>query len=289
MLCVANTFALSKAQLKQIDIKPQMTRIYSGGYMSLRRYKVKMYAYLPEKDKATGSACIVLPGGSYIYMGIYREGHDIGKWLASEGVAAFVLSYRTAMQLNHHPAMIQDVQRAMYLVKSNAQSYNIDANKVGVMGFSAGGHLAGFLAQNYTVNYLESMNITGDYRPAFACMVYPVVSMSEDCTHIRSRKHLLGKYRNDSDMRLFMSLEKNVSSNMCPVFLVQCKEDHTVDFHNALLLDAALTQAKVSHEFLLYDEEGHGFGADPNKYKGNTAWSWSEAFIPWLKSTLSLQ
>lgn len=281
-------FALSKQELKQIDIKPQTVRIWRHCAMSPRKYKVKMYVYLPQKQKATGAACIIMPGGSYIYMGIYREGKDIAKWLASEGVAGFALSYRTAMQWNHHPAMAQDVQRAIQYIKENAALYNVDENKVGVMGFSAGGHLAGLAAEYFDVNFMNSLGVVPkcNLKPAFCAMIYPVVTMYEPAVHVRSRRHLLGGKRKTPEYKDMMSLEKNTRADMPPVFLVQCIGDKTVDYHNAVMLDESLSATGVNHKFLLYDEEGHGFGADPYKYPGNQAWQWSKEFLPWLESVL---
>ncbi|MDR1654162.1 MAG: alpha/beta hydrolase [Prevotellaceae bacterium] len=258
----------------------------------------ELAVFLPEKPDSSGVSVIICPGGSYVYLDMKNEGYSVAKYLNSKGITAFVLKYRTAWQNNHHPAMIEDLQRAMEIVKNNAETYKIDPEKVGVMGFSAGGHLAGMAAEYFDKQYSASQYqtvsnenlVSGEqkdslntdvpntaYKPCFAAMIYPVVSMEDSICHKKSRKNLLGK-KYSPELAKQMSLEQNVRPDMPPVFLLHCTGDKTVDYRNSVLLDKALTAQNVPHKFLLLAENGHGFGIKP---KGK-ATGWIEVFLEWL-------
>jgi acetyl esterase/lipase len=238
--------------------------------------------FLPETPNTSGVSVIICPGGSYCYLGMKKEGYQIARYLQSKGIAAFVLRYRVGLYGNEHPAMIQDLQRAMQLVKENAGNYGINPEKIGVMGFSAGGHLAGTQAE-----YFDTDFVGGDekffipVKPYFAALIYPVVSMTdEEIVHKKSRKNLLGK-KYSPELAEMMSLEKNVREDMPPVFLMHCTGDKTVDYRNSVLMDKALSEKNVSHKFLLFDEKGrsgHGFGIQPN----GKATGWIDTFLTWL-------
>lgn len=239
-------------------------------------------AYIAQKN-SSGTAVIICPGGSYRYLGMNVEGKRIAKWLQHNGISAFVLRYRVGRNKNHHPAMIQDLQRAIQLVKENHLQYNIDTTKIGVMGFSAGGHLAGTAATYYQRNYMETLGITPSVslRPDFAVMIYPVVSMMDSIAHRKSRANLLGRCCSAED-KATMSLDLNVHNGMPPVFLMHCRYDKTVDYRNAFYYQKALKEKDVPCKFLLYDERGHGFGINPNSRK-RKAPAWINELIPWLK------
>jgi acetyl esterase/lipase len=249
-----------------------------------KQQRSELTAYLPDSATSTGISVIVCPGGSYSFLAIRHEGHEVAQYLQSRGIAAFVLRYRTGWRGNHHPAMIQDLQRAMMLAKEMCKAHNLDPDKVGVMGFSAGGHLAGTAATYFDTNFMSDLGITPQVslRPAFVAMIYPVVSMGNDTiAHRKSRRNLLGKQHSRA-MEDYMSLERHVRPDMPPVFLLHCTGDKTVDCRNSTYYDAALTQQGVPHKFLLYDETGHGghgFGIRPN---GSTT-GWQEALIEWVK------
>jgi acetyl esterase/lipase len=170
------------------------------------------------------------------------------------------------MRGNHHPAMFQDLERAMQLVKENSKEYGINPDKIGVMGFSAGGHLAG-MAAIYS-------------KPHFAAMIYPVVSMENSICHKRSRRNLLGR-RCSEELKQEMSLEKNVHPDTPPIFLMHCTGDKKVDYRNSVIFDKALTENNIKHKFLLFDEKGHGghgFGIRPN----GKATGWIDTFLEWV-------
>jgi acetyl esterase/lipase len=249
-------------------------------------YKQKwseLTAFLPDAPDSSGASVIICPGGSYYWLDMNNEGCDVAKYLCSKGITAFVLRYRTAMGDSHHPAMIQDLQRAMQLVKENAEHYGVHPEKIGVMGFSAGGHLAGTQAEYFDVDFIGGSEKITPLKPSFAAIIYPVVSMTdEEIVHKKSRKNLLGK-KYSPELAKMMSLEKNVRADMPPVFLLHCTGDKTVDYRNSVLMDKALTEKNVPHKFLLLDEKGcggHGFGIRPN----GKATGWIDEFLKWLQT-----
>jgi acetyl esterase/lipase len=270
--------------LYYISGSPQNTvKLWEGIEKSRKQKRSELFIYLPEKEKTTGISIIICPGGSYRYLGMENEGHTVAKYLQSKGIAAFVLRYRVGLQGNKHPAMIQDLQRAIQLVKENGEEYRIAPDKVGVMGFSAGGHLAGTAATYFDTNFMEPLGITPQVslKPAFVAMIYPVITMQQDSiVHKRSRRNLLGYRHRKKEMEHYMSLEQQVREDMPPVFLMQCQRDKTVDYHNSLYYEQALSAKNVKHKYLLYDEDGHGFGMNP---KGKTT-GWQEEFISWMQS-----
>ena len=234
--------------------------------------------FLPEKSN--GVSVIICPGGSYCYLGIKQEGYEVAKKLTEQGFTAFVLRYRVGMNSAHHPDMIQDLQRAIQLVRENAQQYNIDEKKVGIMGFSAGGHLVGTAATYFNENFMEILDIEPkvSLKPYFTVMVYPVVTMREPYAHQKSRKSLLG-IKPPENLLHKMSLEENVHNDMPPLLILQAKDDKTVDYHNSVMLSENLTKNEIKHTFILYETGGHGFGALPKK--GTEFFTWFDDFLKW--------
>jgi len=251
----------------------QRVKLWDGEKATKKEKWSELTAFLPEKPDTSGISVIICPGGSYIWLDMDNEGFSVAKYLNNHGIAAFVLKYRTAIQGNHYPAMIEDLERAIQIVKRNSKEYGINPEKVGVMGFSAGGHLAG-TAAIYSKPPL---------KPYFAAMIYPVVSMEDSICHKKSRENLLGKNYSDK-LKQMMSLEKNVSPDVSPIFLLHCIGDETVKYRNSVLFDKALTEKNVKHKFLLLDEYGrggHGFGIQPN----GKATGWIDEFLKWILST----
>lgn len=247
---------------------------------------VEITPFLASGTKNT--AVIVCPGGSYFWHDMDTEGYAVAKWLQRNGITAFVLKYRTAgvpafayhtrllIRGKRYPDPQQDLQRAIIYVKARADKYGIDVNKVGAMGFSAGGHLVMSVAERYDSPLS---------RPAFVAPIYPVVSMSHPCTHKRSRRALLGEYRKYNKLlRDSLSLEKNVPADCPPVFLVNCKDDPIVKYYNSILLDSALTAKDVPHRYIHYNTGGHGFGASETKGSKDCR-QWKDEFIKWIKET----
>lgn len=257
---------------------------------------VKLTPYLAPGDN--NIAIIVCPGGSYFWLDKKNEGVGVAEWLQSNGICAFVLEYRvggiagfiTHYRLlsrgNRYPDMLQDVQRSIQLVRENADEYRIDPNKLGVMGFSAGGHLTAMSGLFFDNNVLSLVGISPkvSLKPNFIAPIYPVVSLVDKSTHKRSRRGLLGEGRSISkEMKDSLSLEKHVRVDMPPTYLMNCIDDPIVDYHNSELLDSAMTALSVPHRYVQFKTGGHGFGATPEKTT-NEAISWREDFINWLRN-----
>lgn len=244
--------------------------------------RVEMTPYLVPGTGNT--AVVVCPGGSYFWHDMAIEGHGVARWLQQNGISAFVLRYRTAyvpafitryryiFRGNRYPDPQDDLRQALSYVRSHAQEYGIDTARVGAMGFSAGGHLVMSAAE-----LLPSQE-----RPAFVVPVYPVVTMSKPCVHKRSRRALLGDSRKGSkQLRDSLSLEEHVPDDCPPVFLVNCKDDPVVDYHNSELLDSALQAHHIPHVYLQYETGGHGFGASDEKGTCESR-QWRQAFLDWI-------
>lgn len=276
-------------------IKKESIRIWSD--VDARNMRVTLTPYLPVHNDR-GIAVIVCPGGSYFWLDPKNESIKVGKWLAENGIAAFVLKYRTATIggfITHwrtpfggarYPDMLQDVQRAHMIVRENASAWNINPERVGAMGFSAGGHLVALAAERAGDNFLRlrGVDVNCSFSPDFVAAIYPVVTLSHpQYTHRRSRRGLLGERdAYSAEMRDSLSLEKNVSAGMPPVFIVNCMDDPVVDYHNGMMLDSALTDAGVNHKYIRYEKGGHGFGASSTKGSAESR-QWRAEFIKWLK------
>ncbi|MDR3297619.1 MAG: alpha/beta hydrolase [Prevotellaceae bacterium] len=264
----------------------EVVALWGDSPPSRKMRRSQLYVFSAPKPTSDISV-IICPGGSYYWLDMDNEGYAVARWLNEQGLTAFVLRYRTARRGNHHPAMIQDLQRALQIVKEGAIGYGLNPAKVGVMGFSAGGHLAGTAATYFDTCFVGPLAITPKalLRPAFAAMIYPVVTMSNEATvHKKSRKNLLSKRYTPQQAQAF-SLEQNVRPDMPHVFLLHCTGDKTVSYHNSLSLDSALTAKGVPHKLLLVDESGHGghgFGIQPN---GKTT-GWQEDFLEWMKAAV---
>jgi acetyl esterase/lipase len=263
-------------------VSAQSIKLWPEQNASKKMQRSEMTVYLPEHNNMH-VAVIICPGGSYQYLGINHEGHQVAEWLQKNGISAFVLHYRVGQHGNHHPAMIQDLQRAIQLVKENSAIYGINPNKVGVMGFSAGGHLAGMAATYSDINFMKELGVQTNVSlcPNFVALIYPVVSMTDSLAHKKSRKNLLTKHYTP-ELQQMMSLEQNVHKDMPPIFLVQCKMDRTIDYRNAFYYQQELVRRGIVCDFTLYDESGHGFGIDPKR--GGKAAKWNEKFILWIES-----
>lgn len=258
--------------------------------------EVSLYAYKPEQPN--GISIIVCPGGSYYWHDKENEGELVAEWLRSKGITAFVLTYRVAgaaeiafhtrliFRGKRHPDMITDAQRALQYVQEHAPEYQLDSTRIGMMGFSAGGHLVMSAACFSSTNFLQLSGIETNVnlRPAFVAAVYPVVSMHPPYVHKRSRRGLLGdSWVGRKSMRDSLSLEKHIPDNCPPVFLINCVDDPIVPYQNSVLLDSALSQKGVPHEYLQYQEGKHGFGAS-DYYGSQECREWRNEFLRWLET-----
>jgi acetyl esterase/lipase len=236
--------------------------------------------YLPPKERATGTAVIVCPGGGYGFLALGHEGQEIAEWLNQHGIAAFVLRYRIAPRYRH-PAPMQDVQRAIRLVRSRAADWNIDPHRIGVWGFSAGGHLAATAAVHFDQGNPQSPDPVErvSCRPDFCILAYPVISFTEPFTHKGSRNNLLGP-NPDPKLVDYLSLEKHVTAQTPPAFLFHTTEDKGVPPENSIAFYLALRKAGVPAELHIYEKGPHGVGLAK---KDPILRTWSDRLADWLR------
>jgi acetyl esterase/lipase len=202
--------------------------------------------------RANGAAVLLIPGGGYGFIAWDNEGEEQARWLNKLGVTCFILSYRLPAEGWSNRALVplQDAQRAVRLIRARAGDYGVDPKRVAVLGFSAGGHLAGSLATRHAEPC---------YAPVDAGLIYPVVTLAEPFTHAGSRDNLLGTPSSDA-LRRDASVERRVSADTPPVFLIHASDDDTVPIANSLTLYQALLAAKRPVELHAFDQGGHGFG-----------------------------
>ena len=227
----------------------------------------RMVVYQAPKEKATGTAVVICPGGGYASVWHVKEGSDIAKWFNELGVSAFVLYYR--MPNGHSTVPLTDAQTALKIVHKRAKEWNIDSNKIGIMGFSAGGHLASTVGTHFK---------TKEERPAFMILAYPVVTMDSALTHRGSRDNLLGKRPSDELVKLY-SNELQVTKNTAPTFIVHATDDKTVPVKNSIQLYEALKENKIEAELDTFAVGGHGFGM---RKRGISVDNWPELLRNWL-------
>lgn len=227
-----------------------------------------------------GTAVIICPGGGYTILAWNKEGTRVAEEFNKWGVTAFVLRYRLpddTTMIDKSIAPLQDAQEAIRLIRSNATEWGIDRNKVGIMGFSAGGHLASTAATHFTFKADPKSTDTTSVRPDFAILVYPVISFDTSFGHMGSRNKLLGSNPTPANTAFF-SNELQVTSNTPPVFLVHAGDDKTVPVENSIRFYQACIKNKVPVEMHLYPKGGHGFGMNNT----TTTDSWMERLKNWL-------
>jgi acetyl esterase/lipase len=237
--------------------------------------------FFTKEIKQNQTAVIILPGGGYSHLAIDKEGTKVAEWLNSLGIVAFVLKYRLPSDLimtNKTVGPLQDAQEAMRIVHLNAAKWNIDPNKIGIMGFSAGGHLASTLATHYDERVYETSSKISA-RPDFSLLIYPVVSMENDITHKGSQTSLLGS--NPSAVLIdSFSNEKKVTAQTPTAFIVHATDDNAVLPENSINYYLALKKNGVTSELHLYEKGGHGFGLGVK----DTSKFWTRDCEEWLKS-----
>lgn len=241
-------------------------------------------AYFPRADQATGTAVVVCPGGGYGFLAVDHEGKQVAEWLNQRGVAAFVLRYRVVTPKRPaplHPAPMLDVQRAIRTVRANAKEHGIRPDRIGVWGFSAGGHLASTAATHFDAgrpNATDPIDRVSS-RPDFAILAYAVISMENPPTHGGSRRNLLGP---DPDPKLveLMSNDRQVTKETPPTFLFQTDDDGAVPPMNSVLFYAALKKHGVPAEMHIYRHGRHGVGLAQGDPVLST---WPKHLEAWLK------
>ncbi|MFN0087518.1 MAG: alpha/beta hydrolase [Blastocatellia bacterium] len=236
--------------------------------------------YPAPADRASGAAIVVCPGGGYARLAPH-EGHDIAVWLNGLGVTAVVLKYRLGPQYQH-PSMMLDVQRAIRYTRAKSAEWKVDPNRVGVMGFSAGGHLASTAATHFDGGNAGATDPIDrlSSRPDAAILCYAVITMTDPHTHKGSRKNLLGETP-APEMIDLMSNEKQITDRTPPTFLFHTEDDAAVPVENSLLFAAALRKSKVPHEMHIYEHGRHGVGLAPNDPALS---SWPKLLENWLRA-----
>jgi len=248
--------------------------------------KPTLSVFLPPREKATGTAVIIYPGGGYWIVAAGHEGTDIAKRFNEMGVAAFVVKYRipsSETMINPEIGPLQDAQQAIKTVREAAKEYNIDPNKIGIMGFSAGGHLASTAGTHFDKAVIPNANNTS-LRPDFMILIYPVISFTDSLSNMGSRDNLIGKNPTAEKIREY-SNELQVNSKTPPTFLVHASDDDGVKPQNSVIFYLALIKNHVPAELHLYESGGHGFGL--NLKNANEQWmdrckNWMENH-GWLK------
>lgn len=240
-----------------------------------------LYLYIAPADRATGAAVVVCPGGGYGHLAMGHEGREVADWFNRQGVAAFVLRYRIAPRY-HHPAPLQDVQRALRTVRSRATEWKLDPARVGVIGFSAGGHLASSAGTHFDDGSGQSDDAIErtSCRPDFMILAYPVISFTADYTHRGSRKNLLGDMPDPKLVESF-SNERQVTSKTPPTFLMHTTADKGVPPENSIAFYLALRRAGVPAELHIYEKGEHGVGLGKNDPVLAT---WPDRLADWLRA-----
>lgn len=238
-------------------------------------------AFFPSVTKPNQTAVIILPGGGYQHLAIDKEGTKVAQWFNSLGIPAFVLKYRLPNDLimkNKNVGPLQDAQEAVRYVRQNAAKWNIDPNKIGILGFSAGGHLASTASTHYDDKVYES-TYKVSARPDFSLLIYPVISMENDITHKGSQTNLLGN-NPSKDLIASFSNEKKVTAQTPPAFLIHATDDTVVLPENSINYYLALKKNGVTAELHLYEKGGHGFGLGVK----DTSKFWTRDCEEWLKA-----
>ncbi|REG96316.1 prolyl oligopeptidase family protein [Flavobacterium aquicola] len=245
----------------------------------LKVIKPTLMPFLVPNTSDKNAAVVICPGGGYGVLAIDKEGINIAKWFNSIGISAFVLKYRLPsddIMTDKTVGPLQDAQEAIRTLRRNASKWNLDSNKIGIMGFSAGGHLASTASTHYLDKVYDSKDDVSA-RPDFSLLIYPVISMEDGITHNGSKENLLGKNAS-ADLIAKYSNEKRVNENTPPAFLIHATDDQAVPVENSINYYLALKKNKVASEMHLYQNGGHGFGLGVQ----GTNTDWPAACKSWL-------
>jgi acetyl esterase/lipase len=267
---------------KQTDEKEEAT---STDILKIKLVqKPDIAVFLPSRKNAGRQAVVICPGGGYVNLAYDWEGTDIAKWLNGNGIAAIVLKYRlpnSKSNITGHKSPLMDAQRALRMVRYHSAEWNIDSNRIGIMGFSAGGHLASTLGTHFDYGMADANDSIDKLscRPDFMILMYPVISMDSTITHRGSMNSLLGQ-KPDPGLIEYYSNELHVQEDTPPTFIVHSGDDATVPVENSLRFYKALEDKKITVEMHLYPTGGHGFSLALDK--GHLS-SWTDRCIAWLK------
>jgi acetyl esterase/lipase len=239
--------------------------------------------FLPPKDKASGTAVLICPGGGYGVLAFAHEGNDIAKWLNNNGIAGIILKYRLPSDIimkDKSVGPLQDAQEAMRTIRRNAQAWNINPRKIGVIGFSAGGHLASTLSTHFAEKVYETKDTTSA-RPDFSVLLYPVITMDASFTHAGTRRNLIGDNPSEEAIRRF-SNNLQITEKTPPAFIVHSADDNGVPVKNSFVYYEGLLQYKIPSELHIFQKGGHGYGLAENR---ETESVWPGLSLRWMKAS----
>ena len=236
--------------------------------------------YPADSEVSTGTGVVICPGGGYGHLAMDHEGHDVARWLNSLGVDAFILKYRHAPEYGH-PTPLRDAQRALRLVRVTSESWGMDLERLGILGFSAGGHLASSAGTHFEwEDPLATDEIASQSaRPDFMILLYPVISFNDDITHQGSKRNLIGENPSQQLVTLY-SNELQVSTQTPPTFLMHTTEDQAVPVENSIVFYQALRKAGVDAEMHIYEKGRHGVGLAPDD---PVLSSWPDRAAGWMR------
>ena len=243
----------------------------------------QLWYYPTPHPKKEVPAVLVIPGGGYKNLAFEHEGIKVAEWLNKIGISAFVLMYRTphweSKPCKTKVALL-DAQRALQIIAENAKKWNIDNSKIGIIGFSAGGHLAATLSNHFDFNNLEKSTNKKSYKLSFCILVYPVISMTEKLTHLGSKYSLLGSSATDEEVHFFSNELQISAEKTPPTLLIHAIDDAVVIPENSILYHETLQENKIPTRLHLMDKGGHGFGIKNAAAPTN---SWLNVTKEWLK------
>ena len=280
---------LYKTIPNNIPTKNQEAESMNAGILIIEKVSIPSYQYFRVSTDNTKRPCVIIcPGGSYAILAAGHEGSDLANYFNSIGVNALVLKYRipnAENQIDKSIAPLQDAQQAILLARTNADSWGIDENKIGIMGFSAGGHLASSLATHYNDIKIDNPSKIS-LRPDFQILIYPVISFGPE-GHEGSRINLMGNANDDKTQKAihYFSSEKQITKDTPPAFLVHSKDDDVVPVANATHYYDNLIAHKVPAEIYLYEKGGHGYGMK----NATSEILWTSVMKTWMQKSKIIQ
>ncbi len=258
----------------------EVTTIRDATHFNISKISIPtLTVYLPAADKANGTAIVICPGGGYTNNAAGHEGVAVAKALNAWGVTAFVLKYRIpddATMINKEIGPLQDAQRAIQMIRVRASEWNVNVSKVGILGFSAGGHLASTAGTHFAKAVIDNKDNT-NLRPDFMILLYPVISLSDSLAHMGSRNQLIGKTPTPEQIKAY-SNELQVTASTPPTFIVHAGDDPGVKVQNSIQFYLALQKNKVPAELHIYPKGGHGFGMENPTTKDQ----WMDRLKNWM-------
>ena len=292
LICLIMVSGKLSAQTKVIDIwngkvpgsipNSNYKEVVDSAYWIKKRFitNPSLQVYPAPADKNTGAAVVVCPGGGYYGISFVGEGTEVAKWLNNIGISAIILHYRLpddAIMKNKSIAPLQDGQEAIRIVRRHAGEWGINPHKIGIMGFSAGGHLASTVSTHFNEKVYSPIDSTSA-RPDFSLLIYPVISMDSTVTHNGSRENLIGKHPSPEMVKHF-SNALQVTAKTPPAFIIHSMDDDTVPVENSIEYALAMKKQNVPCELHLYERGGHGYGLGRSN---NTESTWTKACENWL-------